>query len=214
MYHLSANDPWPVDLKSLWEWLQAEYTVKEHGTCHIHIHVSKEGGFLPDDVKKVAICVMIFEPAILAIEPEHLRSDEYAKSIWANNNRISAYYGPGPLCSKEDTIKKLMYCKTVNDVVADTNPNRDRNWAWNFRNLMTDPIENQYLSAGNRPIGTIEFRQAPTCTTLEDVLQWTEFATSFVQAATHRGSTVAGQYPSDSGKPQEVFGKCEHPKRP
>ena len=166
-------------------WFEKHYEIIPRNKAGTHVHISMDDEYSLEDLQKVAVSIIVFEPAILALLPEYRRGYNDAKSNWANNNVIGAYPGTiGQTMSRKAAILRLVKpSRTRTHVIHAMNPDSSKQWAWNFRNLLDDPDDLQEMHPGDQPIGTIEFRQAPTSTTVEFAIETLQFVAGFVQSA-------------------------------
>ena len=187
------DDSWEKQINFLMgEFMDGKYKIIVNNSTSTHVHVGIKGsGFTLDQVKKLALCVILFEPAHLMNVPERLNGGHFVKSNWANNCRI----GPVPWkehqepYTRRQAMEIILGCEQENDLVELMNPNIygekvEKNWAWNFRNLMSvDKAKSEGLEEGDMPIGTAEFRQAPGSKTAKMVIGWIQYATGFADTA-------------------------------
>lgn len=162
---------WRSHVEATWRYLELGYEITEDADCSTHVHISVEGGYSLEELKRIAQCVIHFEPAFEALVPPQRRGGECAsaKSIWLDSDHL-AYQNR----SRDASIR---FIETLTDFYTFStvmNPDRDRTYGWNFRS-----IEKYY---------TVEFRKPPGSTTADQVLGWAELAMSFVQASLRLGS--------------------------
>ncbi|KAF7510227.1 hypothetical protein GJ744_006923 [Endocarpon pusillum] len=166
-----CGSPWRTHVESTWNYLQQYYKITEDDSCATHIHVSVEGGYSFEEIKRVARSAIHFEAAVEALVPS-VRSGgicEWAKSSWLDSEHLAL--------EDRSRERSMIFLDTVNDFysfLSVMNPDGERGYTWNFHS-----IEKFY---------TIEFRKPPASITANEVLSWAELAMSFVQASIKHGS--------------------------
>ncbi len=161
---------WRTHVESTWDYLQQYYEITGDAACATHIHVSVEGGYSFEEIKRVARSAIHFEAAFDALVPSARRGGncEWAKSSWLDSEHLAL--------KDRSRERSMLFLDTVNDFfsfLSVMNPDGERGYTWNFRS-----IEKFY---------TIEFRKPPASTTAKQALSWAELAMSFVQASIRYG---------------------------
>ena len=78
---------WKDQVRATWAFVEKYYIIRRTTQCSTHVHISalrgSEGrsGFGLQDLKKIAQCVIHFEPALEALAPEERRGNVYASSL-------------------------------------------------------------------------------------------------------------------------------------
>lgn len=166
-----CGSPWRTHVESTWNYLQQYYNITGDDSCATHIHVSVEGGYSFEEIKRVARSAIHFEAAFDALVPSVRRGGncEWAKSSWLDSEHLAL--------KDRSREQSMIFLDTVNDFfsfLSVMNPDGERGYTWNFHS-----IEKFY---------TIEFRKPPASITANEVLSWAELAMSFVQASIRYGS--------------------------
>ncbi|KAJ6138445.1 amidoligase enzyme-domain-containing protein [Penicillium samsonianum] len=117
-----------------------------------------------DTLKSICRSIFYFEGAILAIVPDHRRSNAYTASNRCDNSRLKGK-------SVRECLSILDGCENHVEIVDLMNDNGRRYFAWNFTNLYY----------GGK--ATLEFRQAPGASDETACLPWVEFVASFVNSS-------------------------------
>ncbi len=161
---------WRGHVRATWNYLQQHYEITDNKDCGTHVHVSVEGGYTLEELKRIASAVLHFEPAFEALVPEHRREDcEYARSSWIDSRE----FAPKGL-SRAQSILVISDVADFHLFLGLMHPYSQRGYAWNFRSI------GKYY--------TIEFRKPPASKTASEALGWAEFAMSFVQTSIRHGS--------------------------
>jgi Putative amidoligase enzyme len=179
VFRALPRSTWRRDVEATWRFLHQHYQITGGITCGTHIHVSFEapGEYTTDDLRRIARCVIHFEPAVEALMPRYRRTTNYAKSNWLQGHLLGH-------CNKSrrESIAAIDGIPTEGDedeiqgqIVNLMQGHGDRDYAWNFLNILWGK-------------GTIEFRKPPACTSAAMALSWTELAMSFIQAAVRYGT--------------------------
>ena len=137
---------------------------------HIHISPSENVPWDIDSLKSICRGIIHFEDVFEVLVPEHRRGNAYPKSFRADHPMFKGRSGHECVVM----IKQTTHAVHVAELM---NPDGDRNYTWNFRNL---------IHGGKM---TIEFRRGPGVTTANDCLAWVELAVSFVRSARSHGTT-------------------------
>jgi Putative amidoligase enzyme len=155
-----------------WGYLRQHYEITADFQCGTHIHVSFEppGQYIAEDIRRIARCVIHFEPAIEALMPLNRRQNVYVKSNWLEGELLGKAYK-----SRRESIAAIDEEGDMSRVIALMQHSSDRDYCWNFLNLCKGKA-------------TIEFRKPPPSTTSEEALSWAEFAMSFIQASVKHGT--------------------------
>lgn len=163
--------PWRRHVEATWKFLQQHYHLTGDECCSTHVHVSVEGGYSLDEIKRVAQASIHFEPALDALIPPHRRGGncEFTKSSWLDSDHFAL--------ESRARLQSVAYIDKITDfhsLLLVMNPDNDKKYGWNFHSIKT------YY--------TIEFRKPQASTMVNEVLSWAELAMSFVQAAIQHGS--------------------------
>lgn len=165
-----CGSTWRSHVESTWNYLQQFYRITADDACATHVHVSVEGGYSFEEIKRVARSAIHFEAAFDALVPSARRGGtcEWAKSSWLDSEHLAL--------KDRSRERSMLFLDTVKDFfsfLSVMNPDGERGYTWNFRS-----IEKFY---------TIEFRKPPASTTASQALSWAELAMSFVQASLRYG---------------------------
>lgn len=171
IFRVHENSTWRRHIEFLWNFLRTDFQVNGNASCGTHVHLSRAGGYLLADLKKICQSVIHFEPAFEALLPEDRLSNEYARSNWLDN----ANFGHRNL-SRRQSITAIQRASSMRELVLLMNPNHDKMFGWNFLYLL------------NSPNGTIEFRRGAACTSAQQVFVYIEIAMSFIEAAVQLGT--------------------------
>ena len=148
-----------------------------------------------EELISISFAIIYFDEALLALMPQHRRNSYYLRSNLADNDRFSEQ-------SMNGCWTALLGLKTKGDFFdLMQNGDDECRFAWNFANLMP----------GIDTTGaTIEWRQPPGVTTVDDCLGWTELAVEFIHAAKgwrDIGTEVEGLYAGDVDGLKEFLGE-------
>lgn len=162
---------WRTHVQATWNFLQEHYRIEENKDCGTHVHVSVEGGYSLEELKRIASAVISFEPAFEALVPEHRRqSCEYARSIWIGSREFAANG-----LTRAQCVLKLNETKDFHEFLALMQPYSQRGLAWNFQSIT------KYY--------TVEFRKPPASKTAREALGWAELAMTFIQTSMKHGTS-------------------------
>ena len=164
------GSPWRGHVQATWRFLKRHYQVIEHTYYGTHIHVSAEGGYTLQEMKQIAQCVIHFEPAFDALVPSCRRGGNniFGKSNWVDGECFAKANR-----SRAQSIGYIASIDNLGAFLTAMNPDGDKKFAWNFESI--------------RKYWTIEFRQPPVCTRVDQVLSWAELALSFIQSSIRYG---------------------------
>ena len=161
---------WRSHVKATWAYLQEHYKITDDKDCSTHIHISVEGGYSLEELKRIASSVIHFEPALEALVPDARRQVcGWARSSWIDSHDFAAKGA-----SRASAILKISRVTDFQGLLRLMNPSSQRGYGWNFRAIM------KYY--------TIEFRKPPASKTANEALGWAELAMSFVQTSIRYGS--------------------------
>jgi Putative amidoligase enzyme len=185
-------------VKATWGYIQKYYLVGKTTLCSTHVHISAifigddgERGMDLESMKRIAQCVIHWEPALEALTPEERRGNMYARSNWIDNPRFKA-----PIQTRSIVITQIGECRSRDEIIDLMSPKLlDRFWAWNFRAM------NKY--------GTIEFRKGSASLNGEQVLAWSELALCFVQSAMQTDINSLGRVPANVAALKRFLGGAE-----
>lgn len=166
------HDPgWRNQIEETWAFLEKNYRISKTPACSTHIHVSirrgGEGGIGMGlhIMKKIAQCIIHFEPAFEALVPPERRGNMWAASNWIDNRLFV-----GPTFTRRKVIEDIDNCASTEEVVhLMSPPPQGKLWAWNFQAM--------------KKFGTIEFRKGSASLNSTDAIAWAELVLYFVQAA-------------------------------
>lgn len=166
-------------MEATWEYLQRHYAIIADSRCGTHVHISFEspGEYIAEDIRRIARCVIHFEPALEALMPQDRRGNVFAKSNWLEGHLLGKANK-----SRRESIAAIDEIPVVDNealdiirIIALMQHKGDRDYGWNFINLCCG-------------MATIEFRKPPASTTPEQALSWAELAMSFIQASVRYGT--------------------------
>lgn len=162
---------WRRHVEATWKYLKHGYAVTAGCDCATHIHLSVEGGYSLNELKRIAQSVIHFEPAFEAlVSPERRAGSlQHARSSWLDSHHLALF--------SRSRQHSIMFIDSLTDfytLATVMNPDGERSYGWNFRS-----IEKYY---------TVEFRKPQASTTADEVLGWAELAMSFIQASLRYGS--------------------------
>ncbi|KAF7512351.1 hypothetical protein GJ744_001919 [Endocarpon pusillum] len=164
------RSPWRSHVQATWKFLQQHYEITDNKNCGTHVHISVEGGYSLEDVKRVASASIHFDTAFEALVPETRRGRcEFARSMWIDARKFAA--------KGRSRAEAILMINSVTDFHAFSSlvqPYTLRGYVWNFRSIL------KYY--------TIEFRKPPASKTADEALGWAELAMSFVQSSIRYGS--------------------------
>lgn len=164
------RSPWRSHVQATWRYLQQHYEITENKKCGTHVHISVEGGYSLEDVKRVASASIHFDTAFEALVPETRRGRcEFARSMWIDACEFAAKGR-----SRAESILMISGVTDFHAFLNLTEPYILRGYSWNFRSIF------KYY--------TIEFRKPPASRTADEALSWAELAMSFVQSSIRYGS--------------------------
>ncbi|KAJ5404866.1 amidoligase enzyme-domain-containing protein [Penicillium sp. CMV-2018d] len=163
-YH--ERSPWRDEVRHMFRALSLVCDVEANQSCGVHVHISppKNSAWSLDTLKSICRSIFYFERAILAIVPDHRRSNAYTASNRCDNSRLKGK-------SVRECLSILDRCENHVEIVDLMNDNGRRYFAWNFTNLYY----------GGK--ATLEFRQAPGASDETACLPWVEFVASFVNSS-------------------------------
>jgi Putative amidoligase enzyme len=164
LFRAYRGSPWREEVERTWAFLQNEYEITTSTECGTHIHISIRRGFSLADMKKIAQCIMFFEPAIEALLPDERRGNSYMKSNWLDNRKFGLQNK-----SPRQAIREIGLAQTRQEIVGLMSPDLDSHFAWNFQTLQR--------------LRTIEFRKGTPSKNAREALMWAEFAMSFILSA-------------------------------
>ncbi len=163
------GSPWRSGLLATWRYLRNNYEITGNEHCGTHVHISVEGGYGFEEIKRIAKSALYFKPAFEALVPLHRTGGkcEYAKNLWPDGNDLA-----------NDNTSRLECCKLIDTVRGFIsrekiiNPDR-KGLNWNFRCIWK--------------FYAIKFRKPPACTTADEVLAWAEIAMAFTHSSIRNG---------------------------
>jgi hypothetical protein len=117
------------------------------------------------NLKKIAQCIIHFEPALEALVPKDRRGNIYACSNWIDNQWFANSY-----MTRGEVIDIIGRCDSQTDLIRLMCPKpQKRFFAWNFHAL--------------NKFGTIEFRKGGASLKGDEAIAWAELVLLFVQSA-------------------------------
>lgn len=164
------NSQWRDHVKATWNYLQGRYEIIDTQDCGTHVHISVEGGYSLEELKRVAQAALYFETSFDALVPQHRRKQsDYARSVWVDSPDLAANG-----VSRIEAMLMISQITDLHKLLSLMNPNFRRGFSWNFRSII------KYY--------TVEFRKPPASKTAQEALNWAEFAMTFVQTAIRYGT--------------------------
>jgi len=175
----TKHSDWVRVQKKVWQCVESNFDIKASQTCGTHVHVSLPSlrGFNLERMQRVGKAVIYFERCIDSIMPAHRRNNQYCRSN-RYNTTLRKYQ------AMTDIFKAIEATKTHNDLANLLSPDRFRRW--NFRHMATE--------ARPAKLATVEFRQPPGSTTVDDALFWQRFTLCFI------GGAITAQSLIDPGR--------------
>ena len=175
----------------MWNFLDTHYhIIAEPGVNSTHVHVSKKSTYTIEEAQRVAIAIIHWEPAWLAIVPVEWQTDSLLRSIYLEN--FARYKG----WTRARVIREIEAKKKSGDLINLLQPDGEKFWSWNFLNL-------------KKSCRTIEFRLGDGCECLVSIVarvsliipcsgfcladaeMWSAAAVSFIMAAMKAESSSA-----------------------
>jgi Putative amidoligase enzyme len=160
-----AGSRWRRHVEATWRYLQNSYKITDNLNCGTHIHVSVEGGYSLEEIKRVAQATVHFEPAFEALVPEHRTS----RNIWTRSSWLGSPDLAAKDLSRAGCIQLIEEASDFLIFLGVMHPDSIGGYSWNFTT-----IKKHY---------TIEFRKPPASKAVEEALGWAELAMNFVQAS-------------------------------
>ncbi|OAL72652.1 hypothetical protein A7D00_3654 [Trichophyton violaceum] len=168
MYH--SNPLWRRSVGSVFKHLRTLASLQVNHSCGFHVHISKqERPWTLEDLKRVSRAILYFESSIELVVPEHRRG-----SIWGKNNCCDNPRFEGK--SDKASFDLVDACTNNVELVQLMNSGNNRNYGWNFTNL---------LEGDNY---TVELRRGPGLTAEIDAFRWVEFVVRFINSARNIGT--------------------------
>lgn len=164
----TKRSEWVGTQKALWHCVENNFNIRPSEKCGTHVHVSFPSlrAFTLMRMRRVCKAVVYFELCIDSIMPLHRRGNSYCKSNRYNENLRRHQTMP--------EVFKAINSKTTHTQLADL-VSPDRLVKWNFRHMATE--------VNLAKVATVEFRQPPGCTTVDEALFWQGFTLAFIGAA-------------------------------
>lgn len=165
--HDTKRSNWAKVQKVVWDCVECNFIIKPSNSCGTHIHVSlaSRRGFDLQRMKRLGKAVVYFERCIDSIMPDHRRRSKYCRS-----NRYNATLENLSMAEIFDAIEASRSHAELAELLSP-----GRLFRWNFRH-MADPARRVKAE-------TVEFRQPPGSTTIEQALFWQRFTLCFVGGA-------------------------------
>lgn len=164
LFRVYKGSPWREEVRRTWAFLERNYEITTDVHCSTHVHISITRGFVLEDLKRIAQCIIHFEPAIEALVPPERRGNHYSKSNWLDNP-VFASKDKSP----REAIQEIGRAKTREEVVQLMTPGKDSYYTWNFQSLAR--------------LKTIEFRKGSPSRNAREALAWAEFTMTFILSA-------------------------------
>ncbi len=163
----SRTPNWRECVKATWAFVERHYVVSKTNMCstHVHVSVARQGGsgMGRPNMKKIAQCIIHWEPALEVLVPEERRGNVYASSNWIDNKNFESL-------TRSEAIEMIENCRSLEEVILLMSPKpQGRFWAWNFQAM--------------RKSRTIEFRKGGASLNGEQALAWAELVLLFIEAA-------------------------------
>lgn len=170
---------WVRTQKTLWHCVERNFAIKPSETCGTHVHVSLPSlrALTKMRMRRVCKAVVYFERCIDSIMPPHRRNNIYCMSNRYNKS-LKRYQ------TMTDVFKAIDAMETYTDLANLLSP--DRNFRWNFQGIVKAESETVILAK----VATVEFRQPPGCTTVDDALFWQGFTLAFMAGAITSQSSI------------------------
>ena len=169
VFYMFEASQWRAHVQNCWETLLQHHKITADSNCGTHVHVSKRQQFGLGPLKRIAQCIIHFEPAIEAIVPPSRRGNQFARSNWLEGEKFAL-----KRISRTQAIELIGLMQQREDVRKSMCPRKNGKYAaWSF--------------AAMKQLETIEFRKPPASTTAAECLKWAEFATTFIIAALEIG---------------------------
>lgn len=164
----TKKSDWAREQKKVWHTVESNFEINPSDTCGTHVHVSLPSlrGFNLERMQRVGKAVVYFERCIDSIVPAHRRQNAYCRSN-RYNNTLRRFK------SMPDVFKAIEGTKTHAELADLLSP--DRYFRWNFRHMAKE--------ARPAKLATVEFRQPPGSTTVDDALFWQRFTLAFIGGA-------------------------------
>lgn len=170
---------WVRTQKTLWHCVERNFAIKPSETCGTHVHVSLPSlrALTKMRMRRVCKAVVYFERCIDSIMPPHRRNNKYCMSNRYNKS-LERYQ------TMPEVFKAIDAMKTYTDLANLLSP--DRFFRWNFQRIAKAEAETVILAK----VATVEFRQPPGCTTVDDALFWQGFTLAFMGGAITSQSSI------------------------
>lgn len=162
---------WKSQVKETWAFIEKNYIVTKTTKCSTHVHISLkragsgDSGMGLQSIKRIAQCIIHFEPAFEALTSRERRGNIYSSSNWIDNKWFAH-----PDMTRAKVIEAIGNCGSTAEVIELMSPKpQDRFWAWNFQAM--------------KKFGTIEFRKGSASLNGDQAVAWAELVLLFVQSA-------------------------------
>jgi Putative amidoligase enzyme len=140
------------------------------------------------NMKKIAQCVIHFEPALEALVPAERRRNPFVMSNWIDNFRFA-----DETITRGVAIEMIHECTSESELIGLMCPRpQERYYAWNFRAIGR--------------FGTIEFRKGSASLNASDALAWAEYTLLFVQSAVQTSPKSLRRVPANIRALKEFLG--------
>ena len=156
--------------------IHANFNAFPNNTTALHIHAGNQSkGFSKRTVKNFIQLVTAFEHIIESLYP-----DDYLLSLDCRD------YAKSPSQSKVleswnilDRLLQTEECDDIPSLMETINPRRNREWAYNFQNL----LQPMHQLKPREPTLTIEMRQHPGSLDAQDIITWADFTIGLLNFA-------------------------------
>jgi len=158
---------WHTHTKNLWDFVGMGFQIAVNDSCSTHIHVSPNGDWELEQVKRIACAALYFEGAFEFLLPESRRQNLYAKSNRVDNEQFKGL-------TVDQCIDAILGCEDIGKV-AQKMCNGERSFGWNLKS---------FDGLGAK---TVEFRRWPGSEDFDSLYDRVAFILSFVYAAIQYG---------------------------
>ncbi|EFQ36124.1 hypothetical protein CGRA01v4_06151 [Colletotrichum graminicola] len=201
------DSPWMDDTDHIFSAIQKHSSVQRVPQCSTHVHISQAGqDFTPSQLECLAKAILVYESCFDALVPK-----DRASAYWCQSNRRN------PVLSR---------CKTLEDCLGLLEMASQKGTAAIVEAMCLFPASSAYGRAhgqkkdfvhgkvykwnfapllGYDNCRTIEFRQPPGSTCMEDAVGWVLLTLTFVAGATGGGNCLGSLEPGGAGDRLELW---------
>ena len=165
----SSGSKWRNHVEVTWRYLQQNYKITATPKCGTHIHISLAPTYQVEEIRRIAISVLYFEPAFEALVPNDRRRNRYVKSHWLDSPWLARNN-----LSRAQSIAKIEHAPLAINIMTLMQGYGDKDYGWNLWSVKIK--------------GTIEFRKPAASLTADEALSWAELAMNFIQASIEYGT--------------------------